>query len=65
MTPPNLAGVPAGEEVRVEEIVLDLVRARCFDLGIAVGHRLRIRHRSEGEVVVRTAGGRTVRLSPP
>lgn len=61
----SLAGARAGDEVRVEDIVLDLVRTRCFDVGIAVGDRLRIRGRSGREVVARTADGRTVRLPQP
>lgn len=63
--PPNLAGAQAGDEVRVEDIALDLVRSRCIDLGIAVGNRLRVRDRSEREVLVQGDGGRTVRLPQP
>lgn len=65
VTPTSLAGARAGDELRVEDIVLELVRTRCFDVGIAVGDRLRVRGRSGREVVARTADGRTVRLPQP
>lgn len=63
--PPSLAGASVGDEVLVDHILLNIVRATCHHLGITAGDRLRVEDRSAGEIVVRTGSGRLVRLPDP
>lgn len=63
--PFSLAGASVGDEVRVEQIALGLVRSRCHDLGIAVGDRVRVKDHTQGDVVVGNRLGRPVSLPGP
>lgn len=63
--PPSLANAAVGEEVRVRRILLHLVRVMCNERGIAVGDRLLVEERSEGDVRVRDENGRAARLPDP
>lgn len=60
--PPSLAEAPVDQEVRVERILIGLVRSRCTDLGLSEGSQLCVEDRSDAEVIVRQENGETACL---
>ena len=53
----SLAMVVSGNCVRVTGVLFDIVRARCADLGLAVGDTIRVTARTDVHIALRTARG--------
>ena len=58
----SLAMVVIGNCVTVNGILFDVVRARCADLGLAVGETVRVIGRTSVHIVLRTARGAVAML---
>lgn len=59
----TLAGVPVGDEVLIEDILLPMLRARCRNAGISADDRIRVEDRSGWTVAIRNGAGRSVLLA--
>jgi hypothetical protein len=53
----SLAMVVSGKCVEVTCVLFDIVRARCADLGLAVGDTIRVIGRTDVHVALKTARG--------
>ena len=60
--PQSLAATRSGERVEVRRILFQGLREHCSDLDIHVGDVLRCRADTASQLILETAGGRTVSL---
>ena len=58
----SLAMVVTGKCVTLGGILFDVVRARCADLGLAVGDTVRVTGRTEAHLALRTTRGTTAMI---
>lgn len=58
----SLAMAMGGNCVKVTGVLFDIVRARCAEIGLAVGDTIRVVGRTDAHVVVRTTRGKKARL---